>query len=60
MYQETKQGLCNNLEWWGGKGDGESFKMEGTYVYLRLILIDVWQKTKFYKAINLQLKIQIN
>ena len=29
MNQETKQGLCNNLEWWDGKGDGESFKMEG-------------------------------
>ena len=41
MNQETKQDLCNNLEWWDGKGDGENFKMEGTYVYLRLILIDV-------------------
>ena len=27
-----------------------------TYVHLWLIHVDVWQKTKFYKAITLQLK----
>ena len=33
------------------------FKREGTYVYLWLILVDVWQKTtKFCKVIILQLK----
>ena len=36
---------------------GSRFKSEGTYVYLRLIHVDVSQKTtKFYKAINFQLK----
>ena len=36
---------------------GRRFKREGTYVYLRLIHIEVWQKTtKFCKAIILQLK----
>ena len=33
------------------------FKREGTYVYLWLIQVDVWQKpTQFYKAIIFQLK----
>ena len=37
---------------------GGRFKSEGTYVYLRLIHIDVWQKpTQYCKAIILQLKI---
>ena len=36
---------------------GEKFKGEGTYVYLWLIYVDIWQKTtKFWKAIILQLK----
>jgi len=43
----NKQGLCINL---GGR-----FKREGIYVYLWLIHVEVWQKTKkFYKAIILQ------
>jgi len=34
------------------------FKREGTYVYLWLIYVDIWQKpTKYCKAIILQLKI---
>ena len=38
-------------------GVGESFKREGTYVYLWLICADVWQKpTQFCKATILQLK----
>ena len=37
---------------------GENFKREGTYVYLQLIHVDVWQKpTQYCKAIILQLKI---
>ena len=37
---------------------GGRFKREGTYVYLRLIHVDVLQKsTQYYKAIILQLKI---
>ena len=36
---------------------GGRFKREGTYVYLRLIHVDVWQKpTQYYKAIILRLK----
>ena len=35
-----------------------TFKREGTYVYLWLILVDVWQKpTQYCKAIIFQLKI---
>ena len=37
---------------------GGRFKREGTYVYLWLIHVDVWQKpTQYFKAIILQLKI---
>ena len=37
---------------------GGSFRREGTYVYLRLIPVEAWQKTtEFYKTIILQLKI---
>ena len=37
---------------------GGKFKREGTYVYLRLIHLDVWQKsTQYCKAIVFQLKI---
>ena len=40
-----------------GKELGGRFKREGTYVYLWLIHVDVWQKpTKFCKAVILQLK----
>ena len=37
---------------------GKRFRMEGTYVYLSMIHINVWQKpTQYCKAIILQLKI---
>ena len=29
-----KQGLCINLEGWGGEGDGSEAEREGIYVYL--------------------------
>ena len=46
-----------NLGEWDGRKMGGRFKMEGAYVYLWLIHVDVWQKTtKFCKAIILQLK----
>jgi len=36
---------------------GEGFRREGTYVYLWLIHVDVWQRPKkYYKVITLQLK----
>ena len=44
--------------WRGGmwREMGGRFKMEGTYVYLWLIHVDVWQKpTQYCKAIILQL-----
>ena len=47
--------LCD-LEGWDGWEVGERFKREGTYVYPRLIYVDVWQKpTQHCKAISLQL-----
>ena len=50
--------LCDNLEEWDGVGVGGRFKREGTYVYLWLIHVDIWQKpTQFCKEIILQLKI---
>ena len=40
-----------------GREMGGKFKREGTYVYLWLIHVDIWQKaTKFCKAIILQVK----
>ena len=49
--------------WKGGMGRqmGRRFGSEGTWVYLWLILADIWQKTtKFCKAIILQLKKRIH
>ena len=51
--RELKRGLCNNLEGWDREANGR----EGTWVYLWLILVAVWQKaTKLCKAIIFQLK----
>ena len=39
---------------------GRRFKKEGTYVYLSLIHVYVWQKpTQHFKAIILELKIKM-
>ena len=38
---KLKQGLCINLEGWGGQRDWKSFKREGIYVYLWLIHAEV-------------------
>ena len=41
----------------GGFRRGEGFRREGTYVYLWLIGVDVWQRpTQYCKAIILQFK----
>ena len=49
--------LCDNLEGWDWKEMERMFGREGTWVYLWLILVDVWQKiTKFCKTIILQWK----
>ena len=54
---ELKQGLCHRLKGGVGREMGGRSGREGTWVYLWLILVDVWQKTtKFCKAIILQLK----
>ena len=39
--RKLKQGLCFNLEGWGGWDMGGRFKREGTYVYLWLIHVEV-------------------
>ena len=41
MAQETKQGLCINLEGLDGEGDGRRVKREGTRVYLWPIHVEV-------------------
>ena len=52
--------LCDNLEGWDGVGGGREVYEGGSYVYLWLIHVDVWQKpTQYCKAIILQLKINI-
>ena len=52
--------LGDNLEGWNGVEVGGRLKREGTYVYLWLIHVDVWQKpTQHSKAIILKLKIYI-
>ena len=38
--RKLKQGLCINLEGWDGEEDWR-FKMEGIYVYLWLIHVEV-------------------
>ena len=55
--RELKQGFCDRLMGgWGGRWDGGPGG-EGTWVYLWLIFVDIWQKTtKFCKALILQLK----
>ena len=44
MMQGTQPGFCDNAEGWDGVGGGGRFKTQGTYVYLCLIHVDVWQK----------------
>ena len=56
-FRVHNHGLCEAR---GGIGweVGERFKKEGTYLYLWLIHVDVWQKPiQYCKAIVLQLKI---
>ena len=50
--------LCDNPEGYDGVGGGREVQGEGTYEYLWLIHVAVWQKPKQYcKATILQLKI---
>ena len=43
--------LCDNLEKWDGVGG--KFKRDGTYIYLWLIHVDVWQKHNIVKDLSL-------
>ena len=55
--RKLKQGLCINIEGGTGRKMEGRFKRHGMYIYLRLIYVEVRQKTtKFYKEIILQLK----
>ena len=62
MLDDSGTSHRDNLEGWGGEGYGRELQEEGTYVYLWLIHVGIWQKTrKFCKAIILQLnKIRLN
>ena len=44
-FRELKQGLCDGLKGGMGREMGRMSGREGTWVYLWLILVDVWQKT---------------
>ena len=56
----SNQVLCDNLKGSEGVEMGGRFKKEGTYVYLWLIQVDVWQKpTNYCKVIIFLLKINI-
>ena len=37
--------LCDHLAGWDEEGGGRGFKKEGTYVYLWLIHVEVWQRS---------------
>ena len=57
LYDAGNPSECSVTAW--GGGDGEGGGREGTYVYLWLIHVDVWQKPlRYYKIIILQLKIK--
>ena len=53
--RELNLGVCNNLEGWDGEEGGR--EREGTWVYLWLICVDVWQRpTQYCNEVILQLK----
>ena len=53
--ENSNWGLYNNLERANGWEEGRRFKRKGTYVYLWLIHVDIWQKpTQYCKAIILK------
>ena len=57
MTQVTQTGALQQTKGWDEEGDGREVRKEGTGAYLRLILVDVGQKTtKFCKAIIFPLK----
>jgi len=59
MYNTRSTNWCSLTTWMGGIGweVGGGFRKEGTYVYLWLIYVDVWQKpTQHCNTIILQIK----
>ena len=46
LLRKLKQGLCINLEGWGGEGDEGRFKREEIYVYLWLIHVGLTENSK--------------
>ena len=55
--RELKYGHCDRLNSGMGREMGGRPGREGTWVYLWVVLVDVWQEiTKFCKAIIVQLK----
>ena len=62
LYDAGTQSWCSVTTSRGGMGRkvGGRFKREGTYVYLWLIHVDVWQKPSQYCQVILQLKIKYN
>ena len=58
--ENPKLVICDKLEGWNQEEVGGWFRKEGSYVYLWLIQVDVWQKPSQYcKVIILWLKIKI-
>ena len=52
----SKPVLWDNPEGWGGEGGGRGVQDGGTYVYLWLVPVDVWQKPpQCCKVISLKL-----
>ena len=54
--RNPKSVLCDNLEGWHGDGGRRSVRREGTYVYLWLVHVDVWQKPSQYCKVIILLK----
>ena len=46
LLRKLKQGLCINLEGWGGEGDEGRFKREEIHVYLWLIHVGLTENSK--------------
>ena len=40
--------FCDNLEGWGGEGDGRGIEEEGDIAILWLISVDAWQRLTHY------------
>ena len=55
--RELKEGVCDNLEWWNGEGDGREIWEGGDKDVPMADFVGIWQKTtKFCKEIIIKLK----